>query len=118
MPDKAEVAALSAPAQGFCPNKVGIREISVIDDIRLAAHCAQLQKPAGPQNFLIEALVAFKAEFRLRIILVPGIAPADAGAFFEAEGHDLFHQRQETSPEPSRNGLRRLAMANFFHYMP
>ena len=58
----------------------------------MAAHGAQLQQVPLAQDLKVNA---FEAEFVLGAVLVPGIAPADAGTLFEAEGHDPFHQRQE-----------------------
>ena len=97
MPHEAEVAELSALAQRLGPDKIGIRQISIVDHIGMTAHGSELQHTAGAQYFLIDALVTFKVEFIPGIILVPGISPPVSGALPEPKGNDLFHQRKEKS---------------------
>ena len=42
VPNEAEVAELPAPAQGLSTDEIRVGQIPVVDDIRLAAHGAQL----------------------------------------------------------------------------
>ena len=78
MAHETEITEISALAERLRPYEIRIRKISVIDDIRMTAHGAELQHPSFLQDLFIDAFVAFEMEFILRIILVPGITPAIA----------------------------------------
>lgn len=95
MTDKAEVADIAALTERFCTNKVGIVQFAVVDDVGVTAHRAELHQSAPAENLRIDTFVALEVKHILRIVLVPCVAPAEARAFFEAEGYDLLHQRHE-----------------------
>ena len=95
MADESEIAQLTTLAERLCADKISIGQVAVIDDIRAAAHGAELHQAALAENFRVDAFIAFKSEFILRIVLMPGVAPAEAGSLFESERDDPFHQRQK-----------------------
>jgi len=95
VPDKAEIADFAALTERLGADEIGVREIPVVNDIRMAAHGAELHDISLPEDLSVNALVAFKVEFVFRVVFIPGIAPAGAGALFEPEGHDFLHQRQK-----------------------
>ena len=91
MADKTEIAKCSTLTQCLCADEISVWKTAVVDKISPAAHRSQFQKTARFQDLLIDAFIAFKVKLILRIILMPGIAPAGAGTFAETEGNDLFH---------------------------
>ena len=95
MPYESEIAEIAAATERLRPDKVGVRQISVVYNVRLTAHRAELQKPAFAEDLLIDALVALKTELVFRIVFVPGVTPTVSGAFFESERDDLFHKGQK-----------------------
>lgn len=102
MPDKAKVAYISALTKSLCPDEICIRQISVINDICVTAHCAEFYKAAFSKNFCVYAFAAFKMKFVFRIIFVPGVAPPGTGSLFKAKRNNYFHQRQ-------KNGILRVS---------
>ena len=76
--------------------EVNIVQVPVIDDVAAAEHGTEaFQKPAFAKLILVQALVAFEMIPVRQVILEPSIAPSLAGAVFEPERNDSFHQRQE-----------------------
>ena len=60
MVDESEIAHITALAQ--CPgaDKISIGQVAVIDDIRVAAHGAELHQAAPAEDFRVDAFVALK----------------------------------------------------------
>ena len=57
MADESEIAQLAALAERLCADKISIGQVSVIDDIRVAAHGAELHQAALAENFLVDAFI-------------------------------------------------------------
>jgi len=55
MANKVKVAAIIPITQGLCPSEIRVREISIVDDIRLTAHGAKLQKIPLSKDLCIDA---------------------------------------------------------------
>ena len=91
MANKPEITYVAAAANCFRSNKIGIRQIAVVDDICMTAHRSEFHQPSFSEYFSEDKLVELKMKFMLRVVLVPGVAPAIARSLLEAERHDLFH---------------------------
>ena len=96
MPDKSEIAAIAPLAKGLGADEIDVMKISVIDDIAVAEHGPEaLQDAMLGELILVEALQALEVVDVGRIVLVPGVLPALAGAVLEAQRDDLPHHREE-----------------------
>lgn len=92
MPNEVKITAIISITQCLCSSEIRVREISIVDDICLTAHGAQLQQIPFAEDLCIDAFIGFKMEPVLRIIFMPCISPAITGTFAEAERNDLLHQ--------------------------
>ena len=108
MADEAEVAAVAALAEGPGTDEINVVQIAVVDDVAVAEHRPEaLQDAVLGELVLVEALQALEVVDVGRIVLVPGVLPALAGAVLEAQRDDLLHHREEASqPRHLPEGLR------------
>jgi hypothetical protein len=94
--DKAEVAAVTALAEGFGADEVDVVKVAVVDDVAMAEHRAEAFKNAvlGKQ-VLVKAFQCFKVIILLGIFRMPYILPTLSGTVFEPERDNLPHDREE-----------------------
>lgn len=90
MADEAEVAAVTALAEGPGADEIDIVKIAVVDDVAVAEHGPEaLQDTVLGKFVLIEALQAFEVVDIGRVVLVPDVFPSLAGSVFEAQRDDF-----------------------------
>ena len=92
MADEAEVAAVTALAEGPGADEIDIVKIAVVDDVAVAEHGPEAIQDAMLGKFvLIQALQALEVVDFGRVVLVPDVFPSLAGSVLKAQRDDFLH---------------------------
>ena len=90
--DKAEVAAVTALAEGFGADEVDVVKVAKFDDVAMAEHRAEALKNAVlGEQVLVKAFQRLEMVIPFGVFRMPDILPALSGAVFEPQRDNLTH---------------------------